>query len=194
LVNEMDITRRKKTEDALENANEKLRVLARTDSLTGLLNHGAVLERLREELKRGSREKKPVALIIADLDHFKRINDAYGHTAGDDILAATARCLRSACREYDVVGRYGGEEFAVVLPGTTLEKAVFVAERIRKKVEQIRHEPDGKELAVTLSLGVAAAPSEQRVMDSEILVKQADQALYEAKNKGRNRVALKRET
>lgn len=194
LVNEMDITRRKKTEDALENANEKLRVLARTDSLTGLLNHGAVLERLREELKRGSREKKPVALIIADLDHFKRINDAYGHTAGDDILAATSRCLRSACREYDVVGRYGGEEFAVVLPGTTLEIAGEVAERIRKKVEQIRHKLDGKELAVTLSLGVAAAPSEQRVMDSEILVKQADQALYEAKNKGRNRVALKRET
>ncbi|MFO7867122.1 MAG: PAS domain S-box protein [Candidatus Aminicenantes bacterium] len=190
LVNEMDITRRKKTEEALEDANEELKVQARTDSLTGLLNHGAIMDRLREELSRGSREKKPVAFIIADLDHFKRVNDEYGHTVGDDILSSTARRIRSACRKYDVVGRYGGEEFAVVLPGTGLEEAGNVAERIRKDVEKKPHLSDGKKIDMTLSLGVSAVSKPKSEKDSESLVKKADNALYEAKEKGRNRVVI----
>ncbi|MFO7987604.1 MAG: diguanylate cyclase [Desulfatiglandaceae bacterium] len=190
LVTEQDITDRKKTELALADANRKLQSKARTDDLTGLLNHGAIMERLHQELNRGIREKQPLAFMMADLDHFKRINDAHGHTVGDEVLSGTAHHIQSACREYDIVGRYGGEEFAVILPGTSLEEAGKVAERIRSQVEQSTYPVHGNQITVTLSLGVSAVLEPKSQTEPQYLIKQADNALYKAKENGRNQVVM----
>ncbi len=189
LVNETDITRRKQMETALEEANKKLQVQARTDSLTGLLNHGSFMQRLREELSREVREHNPVSLIMADIDFFKQVNDKYGHPAGDKILSDTARAIQSACRNYDIVGRYGGEEFAAVLPNTTSKKAAAIAERIRKTVAEKSHSWDGDDIRISISLGAASSVAVSG-MKMESLLEKADQALLEAKKKGRNQVVV----
>ncbi len=189
LVTETDITRRKQMETALEEANKKLQVQARTDSLTGLLNHGSFMQRLREELSREVREHNPVSLIMADIDFFKQVNDKYGHPAGDKILSDTARAIQSACRNYDIVGRYGGEEFAAVLPNTTSKKAAAIAERIRKTVAEKSHSWDGDDIRISISLGAASSVAVSG-MKMESLLEKADQALLEAKKKGRNQVVV----
>jgi diguanylate cyclase (GGDEF)-like protein/PAS domain S-box-containing protein len=189
LVNETDITRRKEMETALEEANKKLSVLARTDSLTGLLNHGSFMQRLREELSRGQRENHPISLIMADIDFFKHVNDKYGHPAGDRILADTALAIQSACRDYDIVGRYGGEEFAVILPNTTAEKAAVIAERMRKKVAENIHSWEGNDIQISVSLGTASSEDTPEI-ELKSLVKKADDALLEAKKKGRDQVVV----
>lgn len=162
---------------------------ARTDYLTGLLNRRAFMERLEAELKRSERENKPLGIIIADIDHFKRVNDEYGHQAGDMVLKEFASLLKKSCRQYDFVGRYGGEEFIICLPGSDLENTFNMAERMRKKVmlnttcvEDIK-----KEVAITASFGVTSfRPEKAKTIDD--LIKEADEALYEAKRTGRNRV------
>jgi two-component system cell cycle response regulator len=131
---------------------------------------------------------EPIALIMCDIDKFKSVNDNYGHQAGDSVLKEVAQILRTEAREIDRVGRYGGEEFLLILPGTVLDAAVTFADRLREKVEAHKFLlPEGKTITRTISCGVAAAPH-PRVKDQEALLRTADDALYVAKETGRNRV------
>ena len=170
--------------------NARLEALAHTDPLTQALNRRALTARLAAELDRARRYQSPVTLLLVDLDHFKKINDTYGHLVGDEVLREVAALLLHAVRSVDVVARYGGEEFVVVLPETGAEGAVAFAERIREK---IGGEPFGKaegvSLALTASIGVAAYPSPD-IETVEELFARADAALYRAKAEGRDRVRM----
>ena len=163
--------------------------LATTDGLTGLLNHRTFQVRLDEHLAAARRYGKKVSLLLTDIDHFKSVNDTYGHPVGDRVLRDVARILMKEARTTDVVARYGGEEFALVMPETDLAGAMKTAERIREKVAQTTIQSGQGELRVTLSLGVATFPEDA---DSKaLLIEQADAGLYQAKRHGRNRsVAL----
>ena len=173
--------------EALLKANSLLKTRALTDDLTGLLNHGASLSRLVEEHALQDRTGLPLSVLMADIDHFKAFNDTQGHEAGDHVLAAVALAFRGACRPYDVIGRYGGEEFVVLLPATTAPQALVVAERIRTGVERASVPYDGRELRVTLSLGAASVEA-GCACEPQALLRAADHALYRAKAAGRNRV------
>ena len=170
---------------------EALRVQATHDGLTGLLNRVAVLDVLRKELARASRESQPTAALIVDLDHFKEVNDSYGHLAGDAVLREAAKRMLAAVRGYDAVGRYGGEEFLIVLPGCDGADALAQAERVRHAVAS---KPfmvfAGTPIAVTCSIGISSRPNPTPT-DSDGLVRDADQALYLAKNSGRNQVVAR---
>jgi two-component system cell cycle response regulator len=170
-------------------ARERLRVEATHDPLTGVWNRRAIIEVLGNELARARREGTPVAVAIADLDHFKRINDTYGHVAGDMALSETVSRMRTLLRTYDAVGRYGGEEFLVVLPGCTSDDAYKLAERLRLGIGQEPVKTSGGTIAVTSSLGVAANDA-VATEDAIALIQAADAALYRAKGGGRNRVEL----
>lgn len=172
-----DITEEKRLE-------EELRRLSRTDGLTGLYNRRHLDETLAHELQRAVRTREPLAVIMCDVDHFKRFNDEHGHEQGDRVLQAVAGLMRDSLRGYDSACRYGGEEFLAILPGTDLPGAAGVAERLRREVEAAR--VDG--LRVTLSLGVAGYPEIGGGVEAETLVAAADAALYRAKQAGRNRV------
>jgi diguanylate cyclase (GGDEF)-like protein len=174
-------------QDRLIRAQEALRELATHDPLTGLLNRRASFDSLLAELNRGSRSGNPVCVVMADLDHFKRINDSRGHQAGDEVLCEVARRMQSSLRPYDTLGRFGGEEFLLVLPGCKLEDGVKLAERIcqlvRSEPVKARNEP----VDVSISLGVAVTNSPAPA-ELEALLGSADAALYRAKEAGRNRV------
>jgi diguanylate cyclase (GGDEF)-like protein len=181
---------------ALIAVNRRLQELALTDELTGLYNHRFFHRRLKEEVGRSQRLSLPLSLLFADIDHFKRVNDAHGHPNGDRVLRHVATLLRDGVegagvyarlRRSDVVTRYGGEEFAVLLMDARTEGAASVAERIRSAVAATPAVlPDGTQASVTLSLGVASIP--YNAVDADELVRVADQALYRAKSSGRNRV------
>jgi diguanylate cyclase (GGDEF)-like protein/PAS domain S-box-containing protein len=171
-----DITEEKRLE-------ERLRRLSTTDGLTGLYNRRFLDETLAHELERAHRYQLPLALLMFDVDHFKRFNDEYGHDQGDRVLQAIAQTMQSLLRKVDVPCRYGGEEFLGILPGTTLSGAIIVAERLRHSVELL--EVDG--LNVTISIGVAAFP-ELDADTRDAFIEAADQALYQAKRAGRNQV------
>ncbi len=172
----------------LREANLKLSELAATDSLTGLPNNRAFREALGRELARSQRAGTPVALIMVDIDFFKRVNDTYGHAAGDDVLRAVAQSLRGALRAGDLAARYGGEEFVLLLPATDLAGASVVGERVRRAIESTPVAlTDGTSLGVTASFGVALA---RGVGDASGVFARADAALYAAKRGGRNRVAV----
>jgi two-component system cell cycle response regulator len=168
--------------------NARLEVLARTDPLTQLLNRRVLIERLVQEVERARRYEGTIALLMIDLDHFKRINDQYGHLVGDDVLRDVATILRNAVRAVDVVARYGGEEFVVVLPETPDAGAQAFAERLREKVEAhvFNAHPHGT-FHVTCSIGMATYPG-PHIESGEDLLARADEALYRAKADGRNRV------
>ncbi|RMF88784.1 MAG: diguanylate cyclase [Nitrospinota bacterium] len=170
-------------------AREALRVQATHDFLTGLWNRAAIFDLLRQELARAEREKRMLAIAVMDLDHFKCINDTYGHLVGDTVLRETVQRIRPLLRIYDALGRYGGEEFLLVLPGCDALEAVRVAERIRVEICQTPIKAEGKEVAVTCSLGVAIFDP-ARPMDMDACIRTADRALYQAKSNGRNRVEL----
>jgi two-component system cell cycle response regulator len=175
----------------LENSRlfERVQNLAIRDSLTGLYNHNHVIELLAQEVERALRYGGAVSVCMADIDHFKQVNDAHGHLAGDAVLREIARLMRDTLRTADAVGRYGGEEFLVILPQSAVEEASQTAERLRRQVEGHVFRAGGKELRVTLSLGVAGYPGPDRPT-SEGLIREADRALYRAKESGRNRVAV----
>jgi diguanylate cyclase (GGDEF)-like protein len=159
---------------------------AHTDSLTNLANRRALDERLDDEVDHARRLGTNVAFVIADIDNFKSINDRFGHQTGDEVLRRVARCFAEAVRELDLVGRYGGEEIAVVAPGTNLSGARAFAEKIRGRIEELElRTPDGDLFRVTASFGAACFPAQAGV---EELVSAADAALYEAKRNGKNRV------
>lgn len=168
---------------------ESLRVQATHDSLTGLWNRAATLDLLRRELSRAKRLGTPVSVVMADIDHFKRINDTHGHLAGDVVLREVARRISSSVRDYDVTGRFGGEEFLIVFPSCTAQTAVKQAERLRARVLKDPVETPEGPVSVTLSLGVAASEAVTGV-DPDSLLRAADTALYQAKGQGRNRVEV----
>jgi diguanylate cyclase (GGDEF)-like protein len=171
----------------LEVANRRLRKLSITDGLTELYNHRHVHELLRDEFERSRRTGEPLAVTMVDLDRFKAVNDSYGHPTGDVVLYETARILRETAREIDMVGRYGGEEFIVILPNTDEAEAARFAERVRRAVEGHLYRDEATELRMTCSSGAASFPSGD-VEKPEQLLKKADDALYVAKEAGRNRV------
>lgn len=175
-----------KLQRSLEEALETQRYQATHDSLTRLLNHGEIFKVLEKELCRASRQGTPLAVLMGDLDHFKKVNDTYGHLAGDAVLVEVAARMQNSIRLYDAVGRYGGEEFLFVLPGCRLDEALLIAGRI---LAGIREQPVGFRgipIDVTISLGVAARADggQPQAID---LVQAADAALYRAKLNGRNR-------
>lgn len=151
------------------------------DSLTGLLNRGGVLDAFRKELGRAQRQKQPLAVVMADLDHFKNINDTHGHQTGDTVLQRTAQSILESVRSYDAVGRYGGEEFIIILPGCNFPAARERAEAIRSRVVE-KCDP---RIPVTISMGVAVDDGSS---DPDQILKAADEALYRAKANGRNRI------
>jgi two-component system, cell cycle response regulator len=171
----------------LEVVNRKLRKLSITDGLTGLFNHRHVHEQLLEEFERSRRSEDPMAVVMMDLDRFKQVNDTYGHPTGDVILYETAQILKDTAREIDMAGRYGGEEFMVILPGTDESEALRFAERVRQRVSEHVYRDEATEVRMTTSAGVAAYPSDA-VPDADALLKRADEALYRAKETGRNQV------
>ncbi len=173
--------------NAQQELEEALRALAESDPLTEIMNRAGITTELGRRCAEFQRYGSAFALLMVDVDHFKSINDRLGHLTGDHVLRRIANIIRSALREVDCVGRYGGEEFIVVLPETTLASAVNTAERIRLAIEQVPIRVDRELVKVTVSIGVsAAAPGAQS--SAEALIETADRAMYEAKRGGRNRV------
>jgi len=168
---------------------EALRVQATHDGLTGLLNRTAVMEALQSELERANRAHQPISVMLADLDYFKRVNDRYGHLVGDSVLAESARRMKAAIRRYDSLGRYGGEEFLFVLPGSAAGAAATQAERIRDAIAATPYSNATAPLPVTCSIGIASRDHPGTEHTDE-LVREADLALYQAKRLGRNRVEI----
>ncbi|MFY9559037.1 MAG: diguanylate cyclase [Terriglobales bacterium] len=174
-------------QEELVAARESMRHAATHDSLTGLMNRGEVLDALDRELERSRREKKPVGVILADIDHFKNVNDSLGHLFGDEALKEVSRRLRSKMRVYDGIGRYGGEEFLLLLPGCDLTTTIERGKQLREFVAGKPVVSSGGERLITVSMGVSASPGGERA-NVEALLIQADAGLYAAKQKGRNRV------
>lgn len=168
-------------------AGEFLRFAATHDPLTGLWNRGEILNFLRRELVRADRERRSLATVLVDVDHFKRLNDTFGHLAGDSVLKEVGKRLQSGVRVYDGIGRYGGEEFLLVLPGCDLKHAADRAQSLRSFVSDRPIAAASTEVTVTVSLGVTVTLGSSGGTLEEVL-QRADAALYEAKAKGRNRV------
>lgn len=179
-------------QDAIDvSYQESLRSLAVRDALTGLFNRRYLLEMMGRELSYATRLRQPLSVVMFDIDHFKKINDTFGHAAGDFVLKTLAKNLSEGLRGYDVFARYGGEEFVTLLRGTALDNALIFAERIRKRTESLAVEHEGKRIPVTISVGVSALNPDQ-AQSPEALIKEADRHLYEAKRRGRNRVCSPR--
>jgi diguanylate cyclase (GGDEF)-like protein/PAS domain S-box-containing protein len=192
---EHEITERKRNETVLqkhvikvEHLQAELREQALRDPLTGLHNRRYLSETIEREIARARRENTPLSVIVSDIDHFKIINDTYGHQAGDKFLTKIASLMKEHARESDIVCRYGGEEFLLVLPGTTLESAAKRAEEIRQKCAELILNHEGKDLKVMMSFGVATHPNHGKEAE-EIIIK-ADKALYGSKRNGRNCVTI----
>ncbi|MEN6328296.1 MAG: diguanylate cyclase [Syntrophomonas sp.] len=165
----------------------RIRHLASIDYLTGLLNRRAFIERMEFEINRSLRTKQELGFIITDIDHFKKVNDSYGHQAGDKVLQEIAKTLSRACRVYDLVGRYGGEEFVICLPGANWDETLKTAERMRIATENLRTNVPGSNIniSVTASFGGTWMEANQG-MSIDYMIKNADHALYQAKTEGRN--------
>ena len=177
-------------EQSLKKANDDIKLLSISDPLTGCFNRGYLMTRLPEEISRAGRYNHPLSLIMSDIDHFKRINDTYGHIVGDTVLKGYVDRINKTIRhEIDWVARYGGEEFVVVLSETDQDGAMAVAERLRKSLEADEFDADGKKISITSSFGVSTlVPSDETISSAEALFREADTYLYQAKKDGRNRV------
>ena len=177
---------RERTKD-LEEANKKLDLISKTDELTGLPNRRDMNETIANEVGRVQRTHKPFCFIFIDIDHFKNINDTYGHACGDIILKSVAQTIRGLLRKYDVFARYGGEEFLALLPETDLEGAAVVAERFRRQVERMTVRYADFTIKITITLGVAKYDDR---LGADRSIQMADKALYQGKESGRNRVIV----
>lgn len=180
-----DVTDVAKNKTHLIDSNQKLSDLSRTDGLTQLFNRAYWESCLQQEFDHAKVTGKPASLVIFDIDHFKRVNDNYGHTVGDMVIRHTAKELIKASRGSDICGRYGGEEFTVILPGTCSEQALYFTERLRKRVEQSIVECEGYSVRYTISLGVCELTEQQP--NHLTWLQHADKALYYSKESGRNR-------
>jgi diguanylate cyclase (GGDEF)-like protein len=177
-------------EKSLKDANEEIRILSITDPLTGTYNRGYLTERLPQEIKRAKRYSRALSIIICDIDHFKKVNDTYGHLVGDEVLKDFARCIRHSIRhDVDWMARYGGEEFLIVLPETEVNGATAMAERLRGELSQRVTEAQDKQISITASFGVAgfSPNTPDEMISPEALIRKADKYLYQAKRYGRNR-------
>ena len=176
---------------ALICAQNDLQYAAAHDTLTGLWNRGAIFDLLRREVSRRQRTRDPLGVVMADIDYFKKINDTHGHLVGDAVLQEVTRRLAADVRPYDVVGRYGGEEFLIVFPGCTPANLIVGAERLRQCIASHPVETSAGPVAVTLSLGLASVEQDEKeTLGCEGLLRAADEALYAAKARGRNRVEV----
>jgi diguanylate cyclase (GGDEF)-like protein len=180
-----DVTGVAVNKEELEAANEQLAVVGRTDMLTQLYNRGYWEDCLSQEFRRYKRTQQTCSLVIFDIDHFKKVNDTYGHQAGDEVIRHTAQTLLDEIRETDIAGRYGGEEFTVLLIDTDQAGALYFCERLRKQIEASRVKFENQEIAYTISLGICEA--EDEIEDYMEWLGRADQSLYQAKHDGRNR-------
>lgn len=178
---ERDLTRYKKMERQLAN-------MALFDSLTGALSRAAFMQHAGKEFKRAQRYSRPLSVIMVDIDHFKRINDQHGHAAGDHVLQIFVEAIEEEIRSTDVIGRIGGEEFALLLPDTTQHAAGYLAERVRQRIMKYPYIAGKMLIEVTASLGVAIINSDD--LEFKTMLQRADEALYAAKHGGRNRVTL----
>jgi len=174
-------------QDELVSARESMRHAATHDSLTGLLNRGEIINMLERELERARRERKPVGVVLGDIDHFKSVNDTLGHLFGDEALREIGRRLCAQLRIYDGVGRYGGEEFLMVLPNCDLPSALARANALREIIASTPVVCSGEERLITMSMGVAISACTGK-NELETLLNQADAGLYAAKDNGRNRI------
>jgi diguanylate cyclase (GGDEF)-like protein len=181
-----DITERKHAEENLEAAKKQAEELAYKDELTGLNNRRAFFDLGGHIFKQAIRFKHPLSIIMMDLDHFKNINDSYGHSVGDDILQAIAKVLKNTVREIDIVARMGGEEFAFILPETENNEAANLAERLRLEIEKTSILFKQKKIKITASFGICSCPAAEETL--ETMLTKADNALYIAKKKGRNQI------
>ncbi|MDP4546845.1 sensor domain-containing diguanylate cyclase [Marinobacter sp. MDS2] len=183
-----DVTEFASSKRALERANEQLAKLSMTDRLTGLLNRGTWENLVDAEFERYGRYGQTTTLVMFDIDHFKSVNDTYGHLAGDDVIRHTAQVTRDSIRQSDSAGRYGGEEFGLILPETDAENARILCERIRETIAQSRVNTTAGDIQYTISMGIAQLGGEpENYMQ---WMQQADKALYRAKEGGRNKVVI----
>ena len=176
-------------QDKLIAAGEELLFRATHDNLTGISNRGVIMDSVRRERSRQDRGATAFAIVLADIDHFKYVNDTYGHLAGDAVLQEVARRMTSCIRPYDCVGRYGGEEFLIVVPSSDAMGAIGLAERIRRDIEAKPVLAEGASISITASFGVASS-TPNHLIDPQELLRFADDALYRAKANGRNRCEL----
>ncbi|NLW92689.1 MAG: diguanylate cyclase [Syntrophomonadaceae bacterium] len=176
-------------QQSLQEALEIQRFQARHDPLTGLLNHGEILRILDQELQRADRQQLNLAIMMGDLDHFKKVNDTYGHVAGDAVLVEVSERIKKNLRLYDSIGRYGGEEFLLVLPGCSRDEAEIIANRIMNSVRENPVLFHDQQIPITISLGIAFnnAGAPEKIVD---IIQAADTAMYQAKQNGRNRFEL----
>lgn len=191
--NPEELKYRLKIGERIINLEQRILKLAATDSLTGVLNRRAFMERMEEEIQRSKRENSPVSLILMDIDHFKPINDCYGHQVGDLVLQRVTSQIMDSSRPYDFIGRYGGEEFVVCVLGADDVESQSTAERLRQDIENLIIVPDRGEhfIRITASFGVGTSSLESE--DSlDALINRTDEALYMAKRSGRNRVCMAR--
>lgn len=174
----------RQTQIELQEALEAVEKLARLDPLTGILNRRALMEIAEQEMNRAKRYGTPFSILLLDVDHFKQVNDTYGHPVGDQALCAVVESILNGIRQVDFVGRYGGEEFAVILPEISTDSAWKAAERIRLQIEKMTIFTEQGELKLTVSIGVTTYEREDKIVDQ--LFKRSDQGLYQAKAEGRN--------
>jgi len=183
----------KAQQDKIIKRQHELELISLTDSLTGLANRRAMRQRLRDEFMRSQRYNDPLSVLMVDVDNFKKVNDQCGHQFGDQVLSELAGVLTHSCREVDLVFRYGGDEFVVVLPQTPFLGSLAVGERICHSVADRKFDYDGNPYGVTVSIGISFCPH-TNVDKEDGLLSLADQALYQAKNEGRNRICLHQQT
>jgi diguanylate cyclase len=183
-----DVTNEAVSRLGMESLNHQLEKVSRVDGLTGLYNRHFWEEQFVMEYKRDKRSENPSALIMLDIDNFKVVNDTYGHPAGDEVIKILAEIIKKTTRETDISGRYGGEEFAIILPDTPVANVEFVAERIRRLVEKCTVVYDEMDIKFTISIGIAGFKLTHK--DSTQWLDTADKALYQAKESGKNRVIL----
>jgi len=193
----IDITERKRSEESLEQKNHDLeqailreQKLSTTDHLTGINNRRQLFELAEREFAVAARYEQPLAVILFDIDYFKKVNDLFGHDIGDEVLVRITQIACAELRSADVIGRYGGEEFIILLPMTNSQQAYLLAERIRVGVESLRVPPENGDLSITLSIGIVEMSPASPPKSVEDLFRRADKAMYSAKHTGRNRTVI----